>query len=150
MGKNIKYIWTEDKLAILKRDYPSKGAKAVALEVGFHVKAVAHKAHRMGLQRERGWRWRNYPESLLREYVKKGMTIREIADMAGASYWITIKHLNAIGIYPPSLWTGKKIAFLKAHYHVDMNATQVAEALGMKRGQVWSMQQRLNKQRAKG
>ena len=148
MERNKKYEWTEDKIAILNRDYQSKGAKAVALEVGIPAKSVSNKARRLGLQREKSWRWQNYPESLLREYIGNGMTIQEIADKVGASYWATNRHLNSIGIYQPALWTGKKIAFLKAHYHIDMNATQVAEALDMKREQVWIKQRQLNKQRA--
>lgn len=147
MERNKKYEWTEDKIAILNRDYQSKGAKAVAIEVGIPAKSVLYKARQLGLLREKGWRWQNYPESLLREYGENGMTIQEIADKVGMSYSATSKHLNNIGIFQ-TLWTGKKIAFLKAHYHVDMNASQVAETLGMKREQVWAMQKRLNEQRA--
>ena len=145
-----KYIWTEDKLTILQRDYQSKGAKAVALEVGIPVKSVTYKARRLGLQRVKGWRWQNYPKDQLRKYLEDGMSVQEIAHKVGASYWATIKHLNDIGIYRQPLWTGKKFAFLKAHYHVDMNATQVAEALGLKREQIWTMQKHLNQQRARG
>ena len=148
MERNKKYEWTEDKIAILKRDYQSKGAKAVAIEVGIPAKSVLYKARQLGLLRKKGWRWQNYPEHRLRGYIKDGMTIQEIADKVGASYSATSKHLNNIGLCQPALWTGKKIAFLKAHYHIDMNAIQVAEALGMKREQVWAMQKQLNKQRA--
>jgi hypothetical protein len=128
--KNTWIAWSEDEIELLKKLFPSGGAREIAKQIGRPLIAVRQKAYNMGIK-TRGNRLWSADEVRLLKKLYPNEIVRSIAEKLGRSYRAVGFKARTIGLkkekYP--LWSNQEIRLLKKMYP-DKSARDIANKLG--------------------
>lgn len=115
MGKRKNNIrWTEDKIALLHREYQTQGLTAVAQKLEIHKTSVFNKARVLGLTLPRGRNWDSISDDWLREeYLTKKRKAQDIAQELGKPLAQVTAKLYRIGLRKNTKWTAEMEAQLQ-------------------------------------
>lgn len=127
MGKRKNNIrWTEDKIALLHREYQTQGLTAVAQKLGMPKTSVFNKARDLGLTLPRGRNWDSISDDWLREeYLTMRRKAQDIAQELGKPLAQVTAKLYRIGLRKNTKWTTE----MEAQLQNGESGRQIADKL---------------------
>lgn len=130
-------LWTDEKVEILKKYYPTKGAEFVAKKLGLTEKQIRSKVAALKLKKVT---WTAEQDAILREYYPTfGAAIT--AEKVGKTVTAVRSRCQLLKIkYIP--WTDEELKILR-EYYPDNGSVKTAEKLNKSRTTVKSMAQSL-------
>lgn len=130
--KSSRRPWLKDEIKLLKKLFPSGGAREIAMRTGHPLAAVRQKAYDMGITtREYHRRLWSADETELLKRLYPNESIRNIADKLGRSEQEVYGKAHTIGLkkekYRP--WSKQELMLLQKMYS-DNSPQDIANKLG--------------------
>jgi hypothetical protein len=127
--KNTWVSWSEDEIKLLKRLFPSGGAREIAKHIGRPLIAVRQKAYNMGIK-TRGNRLWSASEIRHLKRLYPSETIQSIADKLGRSFRSVVAKAFKLGLTEKlRVWSKRELNLLTRLYP-SRTAQEIADQIG--------------------